>query len=288
MIISLAAFVAFAIIGYVQLYKSNNTSEFMYRVTRVLPLSVAVIDGQGVPYSDYLMKYRSSIHYLEQKEQVNLKTDDGKRQIEYIKQQSMSSAIADALAQKIASDKKIAVSDKEVFDFIKKQRQSSDGEISEQTYEAVILDYYGWSPEEYRHITKNNLVRQKVAYAIDDAALATINGISSTLKTIPATNLSELAAKLLKESFQKTSYGNSGWVPRSNQDGGLAESVSELDVNQLSGIVKSTNGDGYYIVRLLAENDAQVKYEYIHVSLSTFVDLLGKTTNDSKKTVKYI
>ena len=57
-------------VGWWQLYKNQSTSDFMYHVTEVLPLPVAKVDGEFVLYRDYLMKYRSSVYYLEQKEQV--------------------------------------------------------------------------------------------------------------------------------------------------------------------------------------------------------------------------
>ena len=101
-IISVVSLAAVVLIGWWQLYPSQNNSNFMYRITKVLPLPVAKVDGQFVLYSDYLMKYLSSINYLEQKEQLSLKTDDGKRQVAYVKQQSMQDAIADAYAIKLA------------------------------------------------------------------------------------------------------------------------------------------------------------------------------------------
>jgi len=69
-LISLSALIVVLFVGWWQLYKAQNTSEFMYRITKVVPMPIASIDGQSVLYSDYLLKYRSSVHYLEQKEQV--------------------------------------------------------------------------------------------------------------------------------------------------------------------------------------------------------------------------
>jgi len=140
-IISLVSLVIVIVVGWWQLYPMQNTSEFMYRVTKVIPVPMANIEGQPVLYSDYLMKYLSSVHYLEQKEQLSLKTPDGKRQVEYVKQQSMQDAIADTYAVKLAKQMDISVSSSELQGFLKSQRQSSSGEISEQTYNAVILDY---------------------------------------------------------------------------------------------------------------------------------------------------
>ena len=68
-LIGIAVIVLFvAFIGW-RLYYAQDTSEFMYRVTKIVPLPVAQVEGQPVLYSDYLMKYRSSVHYLVEKEQ---------------------------------------------------------------------------------------------------------------------------------------------------------------------------------------------------------------------------
>ena len=286
-LISVGALIIALIIGWWQLYSVQNTSEFMYRITKVIPVPVASVDGQNVLYSDYLMKYLSSVHYLEQKEQVSLKTDDGKRQVEYIKKQSMQDAIADAYAAKLAKKMNISVSDSELEGFIKEQRQSSDGEISEQTYNAVILDYYNWTPKEYRQVTKAKLLRQKVTYALDKVALNAINSADNKLKIDSATDLKTLATDISNSYSVKAKYGSSGWVPKTNQDGGLTTEANKLSKLGLSSVVKSTTGDGYYIVRLLDKNDTQVSYEYIQIPLTAFSDSLNAVTKDNK-IIKYI
>ncbi|NTW61140.1 hypothetical protein HGB24_00440 [Candidatus Saccharibacteria bacterium] len=283
-IISLVAIVSLLLLGWWQLYPMQNTSEFIYKITKVLPLPVASVDGQAVLYSDYLMKYLSSVHYLEQKEQVSLKTADGKRQVSYIKQQSMGDAIADAYAEKLASQMKISVNDEEVEAFIKAQRQSSDGETSEQTYFTVIQDFYGWSPSEYRHVVMRKLLRQKVAFAVDDASSRAINNIHTDVAN-GSTNFKQYVDSLTTNSSKTISYGVSGWVPSNNQDGGLAMAASKMTKNQVSGVIKSTLGDGYYVIRLLDTKDGKVSYEYILVSLSTFNQRLSSVKN---KTFEYI
>jgi hypothetical protein len=285
--ISIGALIIVLVIGWWQLYPAQNTSEFMYRITKVIPVPVAVVDGQLVLYSDYLMKYRSSVNYLEQKEQLSLKTDDGKRQVEYVKQQSMRDAIADAYALKLSKNLGISVSDSELEGFLKEQRNSSDGEISQQTYDAVILDYYGWSPDEYRHVTESKLLRQKVAYALDKAALSVIDSISGTLKNDPKTDFKNLATTISSQAGNKAVYSASGWVPKTNQDGGLATEASKLTKLQVSSAIKSTVGDGYYFLRLLDINDTQVNYEYIQVPLTVFENDLNNIL-DSNKVQKYI
>ena len=286
-LISFGALIIILVVGWWQLYSVQNTSEFMYRITKVIPVPVASVDGQNVLYSDYLMKYLSSVHYLEQKEQVSLKTDDGKRQVEYIKKQSMQDAIADAYAAKLANKLNITVSDSELEGFIKEQRQSNDGEISEQTYNAVILDYYNWTPKEYRQVTRAKLLRQKVAYELDEVALKAIDNLSGKLKSDSTSDLNALATEISTKYGIEVKYGASGWVPRTNQDGGLTVAANKLSKLGISSIVKSTTGDGYYIVRLLDKSDTQVSYEYIQVPLTAFTDSLNTIIKDNKVN-KYI
>jgi len=259
--VSLAAIVLLLVFGWWRLYLAQDTNTFMYRVTRVLPLSVASVDGQSVPYSDYLMKYRSSVHYLEQKEQVSLNSDDGRRQIDFIKEQAMQDSIADAYATKLARENKITVSDVELESFLKQQRQSSDGEVSQQTYDAVIKDYYDWSPDEYRMTTRNKLLRQKVAYYIDTDATKLSDSVSESVKK--SSDFKSIVASSKGSGGIMLAYGKSGWVPKSNQDGGLSLEALKLKIGQVSDSIKSTNGDGYYFVKLTGLNDTQVNYEYI-------------------------
>jgi hypothetical protein len=257
-----------ALFGW-QLYFVQNTSDFMYRVTKVLPVPVAKVDGQDVRFSDYLMKYRSSIHYLEEKEQVNLNTEDGRLQSDFVKQQAMEDSIADAYAAKIAAEKAITVSDVELEAFLKLQRNSSDGTVSESTYNAVILDYYGWSAEEYRHAMRGKLLRQKVSYAVDTAAEKASTDVGALISG-GATDLKKVVQSFNAANTVKVAHGALDWVPRSNQDGGLAAAAALLKKGGISSVVKSTTGDGYYFVKLIDSNETQVNYEYIHIPLSVF------------------
>lgn len=286
-IISLGAIILLAIIGWWQLYPEQNTSDFFYRVTKVLPVPVASVDGKLVLYSDYLMKYLSSAHYLEQQEQVNLKTEDGKKQLAYIKQQSMDYVIADSYAAKLAVDLKLSISDTEVESFIKSQKQTDSGELSDKTYESVIADYYNWSMDEYRYMVKNELLRQKVAYQIDKNASELVDKTNSILVADKTISLKTLADQLSTQGNVKVDYGNSGWVSKFNRDGGRAVEASKMNKNDLSSVVKSTTGDGYYFIRLIDINDSQVNYEYIHIPLSQFNNDL-KGVIDNGKVQKYI
>lgn len=284
-VISISAIIALVVLGWWQLYPAQNSSEFIYRVTTVLPLPVASVDGQPVLYSDYLMKYRSDIHYLEQKEQVSLKTDDGKRQADYHKRQAMDDATADAYATKLARGLGITVNDGEVETFLRLQRKSSDGDVSEQTYNASILDILGWTPDEYRHAIKAKLLRQKVTYAIDSTALSESEDVSAMLKS-GNSDFAEIIAYINSKQPSSLVYGSSGWVPKTNQDGGLSATALTLSASQVSGAVKVTTNNiyYYYFVRLVDVNDTQINYDYIQIPLTVFTKQLSDVKKSGKVT----
>ena len=287
--ISLAALIIITIFGWWRLYVVNDTGEFMYRVTRVVPLQVAKIDGQPVRYSDYLMSYRSSIYYSEKNEQLSVKTDEGKRKVELIKEQAMRGALADAYAQKLAKGLSLSISDSELEGFIKEQRQSINGEMSQQTFDASTLEILGLSPSEYRHMISSALLRYKVSYAIDKPALAAANKAIELINGGAGGDFKSLAASVSTASNVNAVYGSSGgMVSKTNQDGGLAAAAAKLSKGQTSTApVKSSRGDGYYILKLLDINETQVSYEYVSVPLTELSSELNKIIN-TNKVKKYI
>lgn len=283
-IIGVAALLLLVGMGWYMLYSAQNTSEFIYRVTKVVPVPVAVVDGQQVRYDNYLMKYRSASHYLTEKEQIDPKTEDGKTQLNYVKSQAMNDAIADAYASKLANELDIEVTDADLETFLVQQRQASDGEVSEATYNAVILDYYGWSPEEYRDAMHSKLLRQKVAYAVDRKAEEVAKSVESKVTDSKA-SLKAIANEINEDKASTVVYVPGAWVPKNNQDGGLAAAAGSLKKGQVSTAVKTSSGNGYYYVKLLDTSDTQLQYEYLFIPLNEFKAQLDKVKQDGKLTI---
>lgn len=280
-IISIVAFVCIIAFVWWQLYPLQNSSTFFYRITRVLPLPVASADGETVLLSNYLVGYRSQAHYLEFKEGVNLQAADSKDQLNFIKRKAMNDAIADAYATKIAREKSIKVTDKQVDDAIARQRQSRDGTASQETYDAIVLDHFDWTPQEAREVTARKLLRQEVSYAIDSTATEERDLVLAKLQATP--DFDKVVAEVNATVRVKVSAGMTPFVPRTNQDGGLAAMASTLQKGQTSGAFKSSSGDGYYIVKLLdVDNDSRISYAFIKVPLTAFTDKLEQVKKDNK------
>lgn len=280
-ILTFAALVLVVLVGWWQLYLVQNTSPFFYRVTRVLPLPVASVDGEMVRYGDYLMYYNSSAHYLQKSEQLNLQSEDGKRQLAYIKRKSMDTVVADAYAMKIAREKGIVISEDRINKVIEEDRNTVNGRISQETYDASALNVLGWTPEEYRQDIKGKLIRQDVSYAIDENAKKKEEQ-AATLVKAPNAELDKIAIDLGGEGDEKATVGVSGLVPHANRDGGLSAAALKLEKNQVSGVIKTTTGDGYYFVKQLEKTDSQVSYSFLKIPLTQFGKRLAELRKDNK------
>jgi len=280
-IVTLVTLVLLMVVGWWQLYLVQNNGSFFYRVTRVLPLPVAAVDGENVRYSSYLMYLNSSTHYLQQSEQVNLSSEDGKRQLDYYKRKNMDNAIADAYATKLAREMNISVSDKDVDETVGQQLSTSNGRISQETYDASTLNILGWAPDEYRLAIKNKLLLKAVSYAIDDDAKAKADDAAKLVKA-KKPNFTKIAAKLGGAGAAKVTVGVSGMVPLANSDGGLSAAAAKLKKGGTSGAIKTTTGDGYYFVRLIEKTDSQINYQYIRIPLTAFDDRLAALKKQSK------
>ena len=280
-VISLIALVAIIVLVWWQLYPQQNSSTFFYRITRVVPLPVAIVDGQNVRFSDYLVGFRSQEHYLQFKEGVDLYSKENKSQLNWIKRQALDDAVADSYAAKLANEKGIKITDQQIDEAIKRQRQSRDGVTSQETYDAIVLDHFNWTPDEAREVTAHKLLHQEVAYTIDTQATRQRDALVEKLKT--ESDFDKVAAAIPAEGDAKVQSSITPLVPSNNQDGGLAERASRLSVGQISEAFRSTTGDGYYVVKLLQkDNNGRISYASLKVPLTVFNKQLEKIKADHK------
>lgn len=266
------------ILAWQQLYVSQNTSKLLYRVTEIVPVSVASVDGADVRYSNYLMKYRSSIYYLQQQNSINLNSADGKRQSDFIKRRELDSAERDAYALKLASQQHLNVSNKEVDDFINRDITSKN--ISLDAYEKTVLNsFYDWSLGDYRSVVKTELLKRKVSFAIDTAAAQKANSILHQIQS--GGDFAAIARASSDDEATKANGGDAGTVNIDNEDpDGVIAAAQALQPGQVSPLIKGT--DGYYIVKLTTKNATSVNYSVIKIKLSAFDDRFTKLQQDGK------
>lgn len=269
LIISAAMLVLLTLGVWLQLYIFRDTSDIAYRMTRVIPLPVASVDGTLVRYSDYLMIHRSNMTVLAHRGQQHAAD-----KVAFQRQRSMDLAVENAYAEKLAKERGITVSLERVDALIEQQRKERS--LSEAAYAAAIKDQLGWSLDEARHALRSSLLKQEVSFAIDTAASHLATTIEADLK---AGRSMEEIAKQHKDAVQ---YTPPVTVARNNADGGLTTEATKLSPGATSGIVKTAAGDGYYFIHLDAASEESVTYRYLHIRLSAFRQQVESLKADKK------
>ncbi len=270
LLVTLAAFVLLVAVGWWMLYPMQNTSGFMYRFTRIIPVPVAAVNSEQVPYMDYLVQYRGSEYYLGKYGEVKLDSTDGKTQLNYIKRQSLNKAEQVAYARQLARKLNVSVTDKDINTFIDQERNTANGRVSQETYNASLDMLYGWTVSDYRLTVANGILKNKTAFAIDTDAASLAKRAQEAVK---ATNgdFTKVAQDLAAASGTKVSAGQSGMLDNTNKYGGLRVSeVAKFEKGAVSGILQSTTDDGYYIVKVLDKTDTQVNFVFVHIPLTKF------------------
>ena len=282
--IGLLVLVVFLGVSWWQLYKAQTTDSFYYRVTRIVPLPVAKVGDEYVKYGDYLLNYKMSETYLNTAEKANevqyANGADSQSVYNFYKAQAMQNAVTDAYAQKLARENGVSVTDQQVDQAVKLLIQTSSGqsEISQDVIDRSVEQLYGLSPAENRYYLKESLLRQAVAYKVDNSAREIADAIEKTLQKDPNANFSDIVATYTKSS---SSAGVqtlvSGWVKKENKDGGLAAAAAKLKKGEATGPIKPLSGDGYYFVRLLDTNaQGEINYQLIKVPLKEFKQQLDQ------------
>lgn len=281
-LVSVAVAVLLIVIGWWQLYPMQNSSAFMYRLTRVIPVPVATVDGEHVPYRDYLVQYRGSEYYLGKYDEIKLNSADGKVQLDYIKRQALDKAELVAYARKIAREKGISVSTGDVDSFIEQERNTANSQVSQETYDASIKMLYDQTVDDYRLSVRNGILKNKVAFEVDDLARAQVEQVKAQLKAT-GDDFAKTTEALATSKGGKVTTGKSGFVDKTSKYIGLrVADVAKLEVNTTSGPLKSTTDDGYFFVKVLEKTDIQVDFAFVHIPLTKFSADFAKLKSDGK------
>lgn len=282
-VIGVVAVVALVIFGWYQLYISKDSSKLTYRVTQLVPVYVASVDGEPVLYSNYLMRYRSSVYYAQKQGSLNLNTDDGKRQSSYYQRKELTNAEKMAYVGKLARERKLSISDKQVLDFI--QKDISTRSVSLNAYEKTVLNsYYDWSLDEYRGVVRDELLKRKVSFAIDVKAKQRAESLRQQL--VSGADFASIAKENSDDEMTKNNGGDSGIVTMSDLDSnGLIAVAKKLEKDQLSELIQGV--DGYYIIKLISKSSDSVQYRVIVVKLSA-LNLQFEELEKSNKIKEYI
>ena len=273
------AVVALVITGiWLGLYKFNMTDDFLFRITEVVPVSVARADDEDVRFSDYLMFYRSSMASIER--QSGSQFDEGS--VEELRNEYKRAALTEAeqyaYALKLGKEMNITVSDEEVAKEFERHLKIGGVDRSEEGFVKIIKDNFGLDKAEYERMLYLTLMKSKVEMSIDENA----NKIAKKVEKILSESDNDYT-KVAEELGEKVIYEETGGlVDSKNIDGGRATEAMKLEPEQSSGKFVSMNGDGYYFVKLIKKTGDEVNFVSIKVPFTEFDKRFEQLKDDGK------
>lgn len=264
--------------GWLALYKFGMTDEMLYRVTKIVPASVASVDDEKVKFSDYLMFYRSSIISIERQSgesDSNGSIDDRRSQY---KRAALDEAEQYSYALKLAKENEITVTDEEIAEEFNRHLSIGGVERSEEAFMKIVKENFGLDKSEYEHMLYLSLIKAKVEMAIDQNATEIAAKVEELLSK--NNNNYNAVAEALGDKIEYQETG--GMVSNQNIDGGRASEASKLEPGASSGKFVSMNGDGYYFVKLVKKTDTEVNFVSIKVPFSEFQNRFNALREEDK------
>lgn len=264
--------------GWLALYRFNMTDDMLFRVTKILPVPVAEVDGEKVLFSDYLMLYRSSIISVERqssKNEANGSIDDLRAQY---RRDALTEAEEFAYANKLAGELEITVTNEEIADEFTRHLGIGGAERSEESFLKIVSDNFGLNKSEYERVLYLSLMKSKVEMEIDQKA----NEIAAKVENMLAKNGGDYAAVASALGSKIIYEETGGMVSSQNIDGGRATEAMKLEPGKQSGRFVSMNGDGYYFVKLIKKSASEVNFVSIKVPFTEFNSRFAALQNDGK------
>lgn len=266
--------------GWLALYRFGMTSELLFRVTKIVPVPVAVVDSRKVLFSDYLMLYRSSMTSIERQsgsqfDQASL--DDLRAKY---KRSALSEAEKYTFALKLAAELGITVSKEEIANEFERHLSIGGVERSEEGLVKIIENNFGLTKSEYERMLYLTLIKAKVEIALDESA----NRIADQVETLLSANDYDyqVVVDQLGEAIIYQETGN--LVDSKNIDGGRASEAMKLEPGQSSGKFISMNGDGYYFVKLINKTDTEANFISIQIPFTEFNRRFDQLQNQNQIT----
>ena len=279
--IAFIALIIAGVLGWTALYKTQSTGDLLYRLTTIIPVPVASIDGENVRYSDYLMIYRSSITPVEQQNGTfSNKESDSETFRNFYKRTALTQAEDYTYALKLAKQLGVTITDEQINKEFDEHRNFGGTERSRESFLKVVKESFGLTEREYRRMLYLSLVKVEVSKKID--TVATETAYKAHERVLAGDDFQKVAEEL---GIEYSATGELADVK--NVDGGRSTKAYNMEPGQISDVFVSENGDCYYIIKLLEKNDTQVNYVSLSIPFTEFDNRL-KVVREENRVEEFI
>ncbi len=263
--------VIFFIFSSVELYDLQSTSSFITDVTNVIPFPVAKVGNSWISYNSYLFELRREMHYYETQQQVNFSLKSNVNQLNNLKTQAMNQVILNYYVKSLAQKYHITVSNQEVNNEITYFQNENRLGSNPSVLNNILNDFWGWNINDFKIELKNELLQQKVVYALDHK---TVNEAKSVYNQL--LHGADFATLAQQYSSDISTKNNGGQYPNPiiATDRTLAPQIMaelfSLKVNQISPIINT--GYTLEIIKVDAISGPSVTASHIEFILNNIHD----------------
>lgn len=265
--ILVTAVVGFFVFCLLAFYKFQTTSTFMYGVSQVLPFPVAVIGNRYiVSYNDYLFELRHYMHYYQSQLHVDFTTKDGKTQLAKFKRRSLNQVLQNAYVARLADEHGVTVSEHDVDVAVALVRSQNRLGASDQVFQSVLSEFWGWSADDFRRELRQELLAQKVVDKLDTKTHDRANQVLAQLQQ--GADFATLAKQASDDAATKVNGGDYGMLidmSTAEVPPQVVSALFQLKAGQYSGIINT--GNTLEIVKVTEVQGTQVRASHIEFDL---------------------
>lgn len=261
-----AAIVIFFGYTTLALYKFQSSSSFLYYVTQVIPFPVAKAGSSFVSYENYLFELRHYIHYYQTQQQVDFSAEAGKQQLTAFRRQALQQVVQDAYVKQLATTYRVHVSNQEVNDEVALLRAQNRLGSSDQQFADVLKDFWGWSVADFKRELKQQLLAQKVAAELDDAAQTKAQQVLARARS--GVDFAKLAKQYSDDTTTKNNGGAYSFaINRNSRDVSpeIVDAAFKLKSGQISDVIDT--GYAFEIIKVTSAESGKVQASHIAFSI---------------------
>lgn len=261
-VVALIAFMIYCVIG---LYRLQQHNTFLYRVTQVIPLPIARVQGSFVEYENYLFELRHYIHYYQNQLEQDFSGEE-KQQLIDQRKQALEDVINDAYVKKLAKQYKVSVTNKEVDARIAEVRQQNRLGNNDKVLADVLREYWGWSVSDFKRSLKQQILEEKVMAKLDHEATKKAQTAVDRLNA--GADFAALAKEVSEDEASKPNGGDYGFaITKSNPNipPQVITKLFALQPGQHSGVINA--GQTLEIVKTNQNDGTTVTAQHISFKL---------------------
>jgi hypothetical protein len=250
------------------LYRYQSTNRFAYRISQIIPFPVTKVDGDWVPYENYLFELNYSLFYHENNDQegVDINSSEGQLLVQQLKVKALEKVKLDAMAKKLADENGIKVTDEQIQKQIELIRNNGGIGDSDETFNEILRSSYNWNVDDLERTIRLQLTRQSLPRVLDTKTIETANFVEQRLAD--GGKFEDLVKKYSDDELTADKAGVIGLISKTDTllPPEFIEAAFSLEEGQTSALVETRFG--LHIIRVnKIEGDQR---EVAHILLRYF------------------